>query len=144
MLGPLVLTMFVAYSSSALPIGAQAGATQQPPAPPANTTAEKPWPPDGVVRTGAGVIAPRVIKETKPNYTAAAMRAGVSGSIMLEAVVGTDGRVRDVRVKRSLDRESGLDDEAIKTVKKWIFEPGTKDGVAVPVLVEIEMSFSRR
>ena len=60
----------------------------------------------------------------------------------LEAVVQTDGTVGEVRVKRSLDRQFGLDDEAVATVKKWKFTAGTKDGVAVPALVEIEMTFS--
>ena len=42
----------------------------------------------------------------------------------------------------SLDWELGLDDEAVSTVKKWRFAPGSKDGIAVPVLVEIEMHFT--
>ena len=46
--------------------------------------------------------------------------------------------------KRSLDRQFGLDDEAVPSVKKWKFTAGTKDGVAVAVLVEIEMTFSLR
>lgn len=72
------------------------------------------------------------------------MRAKVEGGVLLEAVVQTDGTVGEVCVKRSLDRQFGLDDEAIATVKKWKFTAGTKDGVAVPVLVEIEMTFSLR
>ena len=43
-----------------------------------------------------------------------------------------------------VDRRFGLDDEAVSTVKKWQFAPGKKDGIIVPVVVEIEMSFSLR
>jgi hypothetical protein len=39
---------------------------------------------------------------------------------------------------RSLDHKFGLRDEAIACLKQWWFTPGTKDGVAVPVLVQVE------
>jgi len=45
-------------------------------------------------------------------------------------------------VTTSLD--AGLDQEAIKAVKQWRFEPGTKDGKPVPVLMTIEMTFTLR
>jgi TonB family protein len=64
--------------------------------------------------------------------------------VILEAVVLTDGTVGEVRVVRSLDKQHGLDDEAVKTVKKWRFTPGKKDGSAVPVIVSVEMTFTRR
>ena len=35
-------------------------------------------------------------------------------------------------------------DEAVACVKKWEFAPGTENGDAVPVLVEIEMTFKQR
>jgi protein TonB len=68
----------------------------------------------------------------------------VHGSVFLEAVVLTDGTVGEVRVVRSLDKEHGLDDQAVKTVKKWRFTPGKRNGIAVPVVVEIQMSFTLR
>ena len=43
-------------------------------------------------------------------------------------------------VTRSLDAE--LDEEAIKAAKQWDFKPGTKDGEAVAVQVNIEMTFT--
>jgi TonB family protein len=55
-----------------------------------------------------------------------------------------DGSVGQVRITRSLDDRFGLDQEAIATVKQWRFEPGRRLGVAVPVLVEIEMQFTLR
>jgi protein TonB len=105
---------------------------------------EKPWPPAGVERPGNGVNSPRLLDDVKPGYVADAMRAGVQGVVRLEAVVRTDGTVGEVRVTRSLDRWFGQDDECVRTVKKWRFKPGTKDGVAVPVVVEVEMTFTKR
>jgi TonB family protein len=90
------------------------------------------------------VEAPRLVHETKPNYTAAAMRARIEGIVGLEALVGVDGRVSEARVTQSLDQEHGLDEEAIRTVLQWRFAPGRRDGVAVPVVVEVQMSFVLR
>ena len=99
----------------------------------------------GAARPGNGISSPRLIKEVKPNYTADAMRAKIQGVVTLEAVVLADGSVGPVRVTRSLDPNFGLDQEAERTVKLWRFEPGTNRlGERVPVLVEIEMTFTLR
>jgi protein TonB len=102
------------------------------------------WPPAGVARIGAGVQAPTVVKETKPLYTAAAMDAGIQGDLEVEAIVLADGKVGEVRVVRSLDKEYGLDEQAVNAVKQWEFKPGRKDGKPVPVLVNIEVTFRLR
>jgi protein TonB len=102
---------------------------------------EQPWPPAGVFRPGGDVTLPRLVKETRPNYRVDAMRAKVQGTVVLEAVVLTDGSVGEVRVVRSLDKKYGLDDECVNTVKGWRFAPGMKDGIAVPVVVEVKMTF---
>ena len=110
------------------------------------TVQEDAWPPAaGVLRSQArGLQAPRVVKEMKPGYTAEAMRAQIQGTVEVEAIVKADGTVGDVRVVRSLDKEHGLDDAAIRAVKGWEFKPGQKDGQVVPVLVNIELTFSLR
>lgn len=144
MLAPVVLAMLVALPFASPPPAGQAGATQQPPATVAPQEPEKPWPPAGVVRAGSGIVSPRLVKEAKPRYTLAAMQARIEGTIWMEAVVEPDGTVGEVRVMTSLDREHGLDDEAVATVKRWRFAAGKKDGVGVPVLVEIQMTFSLR
>jgi protein TonB len=103
---------------------------------------EQPWPPAGVFRPGGNVSEAKLITGTKPNYPAESMRAKIEGSVFMEAVVLTDGTVGEVRVVRSLDTKHGLDDVAVETVKDWRFAPGKKDGVAVPVIVEVQMSFT--
>lgn len=100
--------------------------------------------PGGVSVPGGAVQLPRPLKELKPQYTADAMRAKISGRVVVEAVVLPDGTVGYVNVAQSLDPHHGLDQEAIKAVKMWRFEPGTRDGTAVPVLVSIELTFSLR
>jgi len=95
-----------------------------------------------VYRSGDAVTLPKVIKDAKPQYTSAALRAGITGEVRVELTVRTDGSVDDVAVTRSLDKTYGLDDEAVKAAKQWHFEPGTKDGKAVPVRVWIDMAFT--
>lgn len=118
-----------------------------PPPAAASTTqdpAEKPWSPAGVFRMDQGVTAPEVIQEVKPLYTAAAMRARIQGLVEVAAVIESDGTIGEVRVVRSLDKEFGLDEQAVGAIKQWEFKPGTKDGIAVPVLVKIELTFTLR
>jgi protein TonB len=98
----------------------------------------------GAYRPGNGVTLPRVLFEKKPAYTADAMRAKVQGIVLLECVVLPDGTVGQVDIIRSLDPTFGLDQEAIKAAKQWRFQPGTRFGEPVPVLVTIELQFTLR
>jgi TonB family protein len=98
----------------------------------------------GVYRPGSGVINPRILREVKPQYTADAMRAKVQGTVLLECVVLPDGTVGRVDVVKSLDPTFGLDQEAVKAAKQWRFQPGTRLGEPVAVLVTIELTFTLR
>ena len=98
----------------------------------------------GAYKPGAGIENPQRIREVKPQYTPEAMRAKIQGTVELEAVVGPDGKVTDVRVIRSLDRVFGLDEQAKKAVLATPFIPGKKDGKPVAVLVVFELAFTLR
>ena len=93
----------------------------------------------GVFRVGGGVIAPRPIFTPDPEYTEEARKSRHQGTCVLWIVVGTDGRAREIRVMRILG--FGLDEKAIEAVKQWKFEPATKDGRAVAVQVNVEVTF---
>jgi TonB family protein len=95
-----------------------------------------------VYKPGQGVTAPVLIKEVKPRYTVEAKDAKIQGVVTLECVVLPDGTIGDVEVTTPLD--AGLDEEAIKAVKQWRFEPGKKDGKPVPVRITLEMTFTLR
>jgi TonB family protein len=138
MIGSVVVAFLVLCGPATLDASGPQAAAQQPP------PAQETWPPANVVRMGKAITSPAIVKETKPGYTADAMRAKIQGTVELEAIVLIDGSVGEVRVVRSLDKEYGLDEQAVKALKQWRFKPGMKDGVAVPVLVTVEMSFSIR
>jgi periplasmic protein TonB len=89
---------------------------------------------------GNGITTPAPIRSPSPTYTSEAMRAKVTGTVLLDVIVKADGTVGDVRVVRSLDR--GLDQEAIRAARMWLFSPARDpDGRAVAVLVQLELSF---
>jgi TonB family protein len=89
-----------------------------------------------------GVTLPRVVREVKPVYTAAAMQAKIQGTVWMTAVVLENGDVGEVAVVKSLDQEYGLDQQAIDATRQWKFEPGTREGKPVPVEITIEMTFT--
>ncbi len=95
---------------------------------------------DAAIPCGPNVTMPRVLKEQKPQYTSAAMRAKVQGRVEMQVIVNLDGTVTQARVVQSLHPD--LDEQALLAVKQWRFVPGTKDGKPVPVLVTIEMTFT--
>ena len=98
----------------------------------------------GYYRPGNGVTSPVPIREVKPRYTTGAMRAKIQGEVFMEVVVLPDGTVGDVTITRSIDRNFGLDDEAVKAAKQWRFRPGTRFGEPVAVLVTIGLTFRLR
>jgi TonB family protein len=85
---------------------------------------------------------PRLIKDVKPSYTADALRAKVEGAVLLDAVVGTDGKVSEVRTVVGLHPE--LDRSSEEVLAMWLFQPATRGGVPVPVRVQVEMTFTLR
>jgi len=92
----------------------------------------------------SGVSLPTVLKEVTPAYTSEAIRNRIQGSVLLAAVVLSDGTVGKVGVLRSLDTTFGLDAQAVLATRQWVFNPGMKDGAAVAVRVTVEMTFTLR
>jgi len=110
----------------------------------------------GIARVGLGGIAPPTCSHCPdPKYTAAARSAKYEGTISLEAVITTDGKVTNVRAVQvtTLDKQVvgipaldrawvSLEETAIDSVKQWQFKPAhDTDGKPVAVLVPIEISF---
>lgn len=98
----------------------------------------------GAFRPGNGVDNPQRIREVKPQYTPEAMRAKIQGTVELEAVIGPDGKVTEVRVTRSLDKVFGLDEQARKAVFATPFIPCKRQGQPVACLVIFELQFTLR
>ena len=108
--------------------------------PPAPTTDDEFL--NGAFSSGTpGLVLPKLVATRHPRYTSDAMRAKIQGLVEVEAVVGIDGTIVRSRIKRSLDKDLGLDQEALAAASQFTFDPGRLNGQAVPVVVSITLEF---
>ena len=96
----------------------------------------------GPFRPGSGVTPPRLLHEERPHYTEQARQLGVTGNVLLEIIVLSDGSVGDVKILRRLG--AGLDEQAARAVRQWRFAPATRFGIPVDVVVEVAVEFGLR
>lgn len=96
----------------------------------------------GPYRPGSGIEAPELVREVRPDYTEEARRRGVTGDVILEIVVRSDGRVGAVKIVRGLG--AGLDGRAVDAVRQWQFTPARRRGTPVDVVVEVAVEFRLR
>ena len=97
---------------------------------------------EGVFRVGGGVTAPKLITQVDPEYSDAAREALTQGTVVVQAVVQPDGTMSVARILRSLNPE--LDQNALRAMQEWRFEPGTFRGEPVPVEIDVEVNFKLR
>jgi periplasmic protein TonB len=74
-----------------------------------------------------------------PAYPTDLMRERVEGTVVLYAVIHTDGSVGAVRVLHGVDER--LDSNARVALEKWRFRPGTKNGSAVDIEAVVQIPF---
>ena len=96
----------------------------------------------GPYRPGAGITAPAILREVKPDYTEEGRRRHVEGDVVLEIVVKSDGSVGSVKLLQGLG--AGLDERAVEAVRQWRFSPAKRYGTSVDVIVEVAMEFKLR
>lgn len=75
-----------------------------------------------------------------PEYPPMAVRQGWQGTVLLRVRVLSDGKVEAVEIKQSSGRKL-LDDEAIRTVKKWLFTPSKRGDTPVEGWATVPIEF---
>jgi TonB family protein len=108
-------------------------------APPTQTTKGEGPSRDGAYRVGGGVTAPKATYAPDPAYPDEARRAKYQACVVLWLVVDAEGSPRQIRVQQAAGM--GLDEKAIDAVQQWRFEPATKNGQPVPVMINVEINF---
>ncbi len=109
-----------------------------PPPPPAPAAP----PPPRVVRIGGQITAPALIKRVEPIYPDVAALAQLSGVVILEATVGTDGCVQSVKLLRS--RHPLLDKASEEALMQWQYSPLVLNGIATSFVLTVTFHFSVR
>lgn len=97
---------------------------------------------DTVYEPGDDLTPPKGVYTPNPEYSEKARKKEISGTVVVELVITAGGKVRDVKVTKSL--EPSLDQQAIAAVQTWKFEPATKDGKPVAVHIHAEVTFRIR
>lgn len=89
----------------------------------------------------ANLDQPPVLRvPVQPNYPFEMRRAGISGEVLVEYIVDSNGRVSQAQIVRSTQRE--FEQPAMQAVLKWQFRPGRKGGRAVNTRVQQVITFN--
>jgi len=91
------------------------------------------------IRVSSGVAQGLLIRQVKPQYPALARQARVQGTVVLQAVIGKDGTVRNLRV---VSGHPMLTTAAIDAVKQWLYRPYYLNGEPVEVDTQINVNFT--
>ena len=83
---------------------------------------------------------PSAVYQVNPIFSPEARKKHIQGTVTMLVTIGVDGLPRDIKLQKGLGY--GLDQNAIRALEQWRFEPATQNGQAVEKRVAIEMSFS--
>jgi protein TonB len=97
-----------------------------------------PPPPVRRVRAGLDVREPRRVKSVAPVYPVLAVDSRTEGIVILECQIDTRGRVESVAVIRG---NPLLNDAAVEAVRQWVYTPTLVNGVPVPVVMSVTVTF---
>lgn len=76
----------------------------------------------------------------RPQYPFEMRRAGITGEVIVEFIVDTQGNARNAFAVRSTQRE--FEQAAVQAVNKWKFRPGRKNGRAVNTRMQVPIVFT--
>jgi TonB family protein len=106
---------------------------------------------DGTYHVGNGVTPPILVYSVDAEFSDAARKKKIQGTVVVGLIVGADGLPKDVHVVRSAaedftkpkDRKAAatLDEKAVEPVRQYRFKPGTYQGRPVPVAITIDVGF---
>lgn len=85
-----------------------------------------------------GVMEAALLNKVQPQYPVAARLMHIAGTVRLQAVIGKDGRVRDVEV---LSGNPILAQAALAAVREWRYRPTELNHEIVEVQTEITVNF---
>jgi len=88
--------------------------------------------------TGCYAKPPVPTGTRRPIYPEFAKEALIQGTVILHALISADGTISNIRVFRGI---TGLNDAAVDAVRRWTFEPATKEGQPICTWIEVAVEF---
>lgn len=107
----------------------------RPTAPATSTATTKP----ASIRVPGEVQAENLIRQIKPTYPSLAKQARIQGTIRFNAVIATDGMVKELQI---VSGHPMLVQSALEAVKQWEYRPTLSNGQPVEVLTTIDVNFT--
>jgi periplasmic protein TonB len=95
-------------------------------------------PPTGPVRTGGNIKPPTRIKYVTPEYPEMAKAVKVQGVVIIEAIIGPDGKVENAKVLRG---QPLLDGAALDAVRSWEYTPTLLNGAPTSIIMTVTVQF---
>jgi protein TonB len=92
-------------------------------------------------RANEQVQQAQLVLRKNPDYPPLAKQAGAHGEVVLTAVIGADGKVKDVKVVQG---HPLLRNAAVAAVKQWVYKPTFLNGKAVESESRIVLNFMPR
>lgn len=89
----------------------------------------------------AAVLPPKVVKRVEPEYPKQAENDHIEGMVEVVIVVDDKGIPQRPRIIRP--KGHGFDEAAVEAVREWRFDPATRDGKPVAVVMQIDVDFHR-
>jgi protein TonB len=80
------------------------------------------------------------VRDVAPIYPAVAKSARVDGTVVIEATIDEEGKVSEAKVVKSVPL---LDQAALTAVRQWEYEPALMKKEPVPVVMTVNVSFTR-
>lgn len=90
------------------------------------------------LRVSQGVAQGFLVHEVKPVYPPLARQARIQGTVMLQALIGKDGRIENLQL---ISGHPMLSPAAIEAVRHWRYRPYTLNGEPVEVETAITVNF---
>jgi protein TonB len=109
-----------------------------PPPPPPKVEAPKPVTPQRI-RVGGNVQAAMAIRAPKPSYPPLAKQARIQGVVRLNAIIGKDGTIQDLKAASG---HPLLVPAALEAVRQWLYKPTLLNGEPVEVVTVIDVNFT--
>lgn len=79
-----------------------------------------------------------LVDQVQPSYPEQALKAGLQGAVVLQAWIGRDGSIRDLKL---VNGSMLLGRAAVKAVKQWRYKPYLRNGVAVEAETYVTVNF---